>query len=184
MRPFFVSTALSTLLALCATGQTTTAPAPQSTGPVQTSALPAITFGAGTSWARGAANPLLESTNLAIQIKGTNWYSWTTVNTPIAAAPKGSAPLPSTITTGAAFVAAQSASGSVSLLFILQAGLAATQISTTGAFNGNVGAAFRLGKSHAYIMPYAGGASGTGGSLTSFVLQPGVMVLYGFGGKQ
>ena len=180
-KQLFVITALFTLLALCAFGQTATAPAPLST--VQTAALPDITFGAGVNWNRGAVYPLVENTNLALHIKNTNWYSWTTVGTPVAPAPAGAAPLPSTISTGGAYIAAQSASGSVALVLILQGGLAATALATTGTFTGNLGVAFRIKKSNVFLMPFAGGSSSQGGNIGQFVLQPGVMVLYGFGGK-
>jgi len=142
----------------------------------------------GPSWMRGAAYPLSLDTNLAFHFTG-NWYSWTTVSTPIVSAPANGVPAPSTISTGGAYVAAQSSTGSVSLVLIVETGLSTSRATSnvTPALSGNIGVAFRLGKSNAYLMPYAKAAntaaSPTGSSLGTAVFQPGVMLLYGFKGK-
>jgi hypothetical protein len=96
--------------------------------------------------------------------------------------------LVSTITTGGAWIAAQSPSGKVSLIAIVQAGFSTIQSTsaTAPAFTGSMGVAFRLGKKPVYIIPYAkasNASTGTSGALATAVFQPGVMVLYGFGGK-
>jgi hypothetical protein len=137
---------------------------------------------------RGAAYPLSLDTNLAFHLAG-NWYSWTTVSTPVVPTPANGVPVPSTISTGGAYVAAQSSTGSVSLVLIVEAGFFTSQATSnvTPAFTGNIGVAFRLGKSNTYIMPYARAAnaavSSAGSSLATAVFQPGIMFLYGFKGK-
>lgn len=147
-------------------------------------ALPAVTVGAGMSWNRGTTSPLAENTSVALRIKDTSWYSWTMAATALSPPVKGTGPRLSTITTGAAYVAAQSATGRVALVLIVQAGLTATALATSATFNGNVGVAVRLGKNSAFrVMPYAGGQTGGGTPVGAFVMQPGVMLLYGFGGK-
>jgi hypothetical protein len=123
---------------------------------------------------RGAVYPLSLDTNLAVHLTG-NWYSWTTVSTPVAPAPANGIPVPSTIATGGAYIAAQSGTGSVSLVLIVETGFSTSQAASSlaPAFSGNV--------------PYAKAAnaavSSTGGSLATAVFQPGVMLLYGFKGK-
>lgn len=180
---------IGALMALPAVAQTAPAvPAPISNTTVNTAALPSITIGAGPSWTRGSAYPLSADVDVAIHVGSGNWYSWSTVSTPVATVPTGAPPLVSTITTGGAWVAAQNTSGSVSLITIVQAGFSTVQATSTTApaFTGSIGVAFRLGKSHTYIMPYAkaGNAStGTSGALATAVFQPGVMLLFGFGGK-
>jgi hypothetical protein len=137
---------------------------------------------------RGAAYPLSLDTNLAFHLAG-NWYSWTTVSTPVVPAPANGVPVRSTVSTGGAYVAAQSRTGSVSLVLIVETGLSTSQAasSVAPAFSGSFGVAFRLGQSNTYIMPYArasnAAVSSTGSSLAAAVFQPGVMLLYGFKGK-
>jgi hypothetical protein len=159
---------------------------PASAGP----ALPTTLAGAGFSWQRGAAYPLQENTIYAKDFTttannqkiATPWFLWVIASTPITPTPTGSQPTPSTISAGASYVAAQSASGSVLLVLTATGGLSATQASAGGTFNGNVGVAFRLGRTHWYAMPYVGGSSLVGGvSSGSFVAQPGVAFLYGWG---
>ena len=168
------------LLAYAARAQTVT--------PAVSPPLPGLTVGAGPSWMRGAAYPLSLDTNLAFHLMG-NWYSWTTVRTPVVPTPSNGVPVPSTISTGGAYVAAQSKTGSVSLVLIVETGFSTTQATSnvTPAFSGNIGVAFRLGQSNTYIMPYARAANAavnsSGSSLATAVFQPGVMFLYGFKGK-
>lgn len=168
-------------------GQTAT-PLPTSNTTVNGAALPSITIGAGPSWTRGSTYPLSADVNVAMHIGTGNWYSWSTVSTPVATVPAGSPPLASTITTGGAWVAAQSSSGSISLITIVQAGFSTVQATSTTApaFTGSIGVAIRLGKKPIYLFPYAkasNAATGTGGALATAVFQPGLMLLYGFGGK-
>lgn len=163
-------------------GQTLATPPPTT---VNTASLPSLTIGGGPSWTRGSAYAANADVDIAIRVGTSNWYSWSTVSTPVTAQPVGVTPLVSTITTGAAWVAAQSASGAVSLITIVQAGLSASATASL-AFTGSVGVAFRVGKKPIYIMPYAkasNASTGTNGAFASAVLQPGVMILYGFGGK-
>lgn len=167
-------------------GQTLATPPPTT---VNSAALPSLTIGVGPSWTRGSAYAANADVDIAIRVGTSNWYSWSTVSTPITAAPAGGilpgTPLVSTITTGGAWVAAQSASGAVSLITIVQAGLSASATASV-AFTGSVGVAFRVGKKPIYVMPYAkasNASAGTNGAFASAVLQPGVMILYGFGGK-
>ena len=155
---------------------------------VNSAALPSITMGAGPTWTRGSTYPLSADVDVAIHVGTGNWYSWSTVSTPVATVSAGSAPLASTITTGGAWIAAQSPTGSVSLITIVQAGFSTVQATSTTApaFTGSIGVAFKLGKKPIWIMPYAkasNASTGTGGALATAVFQPGVMVLYGFGGK-
>lgn len=152
------------------------------------STLPSQTIGAGTSWLRGNAYPASGDVNVGLRIGATSFYSWTTISTPIATTPAGSQPLPSSITTGAAWIAAQNATGSVSLVAIAQGGF--TSISSTAgvsaSISGSFGVAFRPWKAHVWIFPYvkaANPATGVGGAVATAILQPGVMLLYGFGGK-
>lgn len=176
------------LLAYWAWAQTATPATPEPSASAASPPLPGLTFGVGPSWMRGAAYPLSLDTNLAFHLAG-NWYSWTTVSTPVAPTPANGIPVPSTIATGGAYIAAQSGTGSVSLVLIVETGFSTSQAASSlaPAFSGNVGVAFRLGKSNTYIMPYAKAAnaavSSTGGSLATAVFQPGVMLLYGFKGK-
>jgi hypothetical protein len=77
----------------------------------------------------------------------------------------------------------------VSLIFIVQAGFSTLEATSTiaPAFTGTLGVAFRLGKSNVYVMPYAKASnattSATSGALATAVFQPGVQIMYGFGGK-
>jgi hypothetical protein len=165
-----------------------TVPTPTVNTTVNSAALPSITMGAGPSWTRGAANPFALDVDVALHIGSGNWYSWSTVSTPIAWPNTSGSPQVSTITTGGAWVAAQNTSGLVSLITIVQAGFTTVQATSTTApaFTGSIGVALRLGKTHAYLMPYAKASNpqtGTNGSLATAIFQPGMMVLYGFGGK-
>jgi len=70
---------------------------------------------------------------------------------------------------------------------IVRAGLTSVQATgaTAPAFTGSLGVAIRVRKSNFYVMPFALASNpqkGTDGSLVSAILQPGVMLLYGFSG--
>ena len=182
MKNAFKLVSIGVLLAMLAVAQTT----PATT--VNTAALPSMTVGGGPTWTRGSAYPLSADVDVAVHVGG-NWYSWSTVSTPVATVPANAPPLVSTITTGGAWIAAQSQSGSISLITIVQAGFSTIQATSTTApaFTGSIGVVFRLRKTHAYIMPYAKASNastgGASGALATAVFQPGVMLLYGFGGK-
>lgn len=157
--------------------------------PTVAAQLPSTAVGAGTSWQRGATYPASGDFTFAQRIGASNWYSWTTGSTPVATVPKGSAPLATTFTTGGAWIAAQSTSGFVALLTIVQVGFSTVQATSTTApvFSGSLALAIRPWASkRVWIVPYAriaNPAAGTGGALASGILQPGLQVVYGFGGK-
>ena len=176
------------LLAFAGMAQTTTpttdpaAPAAVTAPADSAVAGPSMLVGDGVQWQRGAAYPLVNNTHFAKHISGTSWYSWTTVSTPFTKSPAGSPPVSSSLSTGGAYVAAQSSSGAVSLVLIVQAGFATTAAATSAIFSGNVGLAIRPWKTRdLYLFPFVTGQGSAGGSLTSFILQPGISVLYGFG---
>jgi hypothetical protein len=173
-----------------ATAPTVASPLTQSTSVVigttnvNTSALPGITLGVGGVWNRGQADPFGIDTTLSIRLNAaSNIYSWTDVLTPYNSA-HAPGPIYSTVTTGAAWVVAQNKTGSVSLVLIGQAGFSTSTAGTSPAFTGSVGAAFKLGKSNTYVFPYFKAAAptlGASGAVASFIMQPGVQFLYGFG---
>jgi hypothetical protein len=149
------------------------------------STLPSILVGGGTSWTRGQAYPYSAVIHFAMRVGTSNWYSWSEISTPVASVPAGAAPLPSTLTTGGAWVAAQSAGGRISLVVIGTVGMSAASASTpTGpAFTGSFGIPIRLHKDgNVYLMLYfkAAGATagGANGAAATFTLQPGISLLY------
>ena len=150
--------------------------------------LPDYAVGVGVSWNRGASYPLSVDTNIAVHLGTSNWYSWTTISTPVAATATGQ-PIPSTITTGGTYVAARSASGSVSLLLNFQGGFATVQPSgISPSFAGDIGMAIKPWTTrNLYILPYAKVQNASVGSSTgafaTAVFQPGILLFYGFGGK-
>ena len=167
--------------------QTVTSAAALATTTVNTSALPGITLGVGPAWNRGNTNAVAVDTTLAIRLSATsNVYSWTDITTPVVS-PKATTtggPVLSTVTTGAAWVVAQNTTGSVSLILIGQAGFSTSTVGTSPAFTGSVAAAFKLGKSNVYALPYFKAGSptlGTSGTVAAFVMQPGVQLMYGWG---
>jgi len=169
---------LSLLLACSAWAQATTTD----------TTLPSMTVGIGPSWTRGDIHAASADVDVALRLGSSNVFSWSTVSTPVATVPKGAQPLASTITTGFAYVAARSTSGSVSLLTIVQAGFNSVQATgtTSPAFTGSAGLAIRMGRTNLYVMPYMKASNpqrGTDGALVSATLQPGFMLIYGFGGK-
>jgi hypothetical protein len=184
----FIRLSLALAFAVLASGQTTVTPVVAQAA-VAVASLPAYTVGAGPSWTRGGSSPYSFDTTVGIHIGQSQWYSWTDISTPIATSAPGSLPVASTITTGGAWVPIQSPTGSVSLIFIVQAGFSTLEATSTiaPAFTGTLGVAFRLGKSHVYVMPYAKASnattSATSGALATAVFQPGVQIMYGFGGK-
>lgn len=170
-------------LAISASAQTVTPPA---SSPA-VSNLPQYTVGVGPVWTRGASTPYGIDFTVGVRIGSSQWYSWTTVSTPInLPLVANSGPTVSTITTGGAWVPIQNVSGSVSLIFIVQAGFtAATAASSTApAFTGTGAVAFRL-RPNLYLMPYAKAAnastSATSGALATAVFQPGAQIVYSFG---
>ena len=177
------------LLLVCASfAQTVAPPVPVATtattappNNVDTSALPNYMAGTGIGWNRYAAQPYSSLTSFAIRIGSSNVYSWSTIDTPIAATPAGGTPLPSSVRTGAAYVAAQSASGSVFLVLIGDLGLTATPSATAAGYSAGLGVAWRPKKTWpVYVMPLYRliGASNAG-----VYTVPEVQVWYSFGGK-
>jgi hypothetical protein len=155
---------------------------------VNTDALPAMTVGIGPSWTRGDVHAASADVDVAFRLGNTNAYSWSTISTPVATVPAGSQPLASTVTTGAGYVIAQSAGGAVSFVAIGQAGINQVQATSTTslAVTGSAALALRLGKTNLYVMPYMKASNpqkGTDGALVSAILQPGIMLVYGFGRK-
>ncbi len=153
--------------------------------------LPPSVVGTGVSWDRGQAYPLEEKTLYGHEFfttdpatgkkVPTSWYVWTQASTPIAPSPAGN-PVPSTLSAGVTYVAAQSASGSVLVLLTGMGGLSASQTTAGGQFNGNIALAFRLGKSNWYLAPGIAGSTLAGGSASgTFVAAPGIFLLYGLG---
>lgn len=194
MKKISLITVLFACYCLTAAAQTVTPVTPAT--PAAPLIGPSMLVSEGVQWQRGATYPLVDQTSFAKQISGTSWYSWTTVTTPFTSAAAGSPPVASSLSTGGAYVAAQSATGSVSLVMIAQAGFASTGATTTASnvgvattsttsavFTGNVGVAIVPFKSHPNfaIFPYCAGQGAVGGSMTSFILQPGISVMYGFG---
>jgi hypothetical protein len=166
------------LLAQFAIAQTPPTPTP----PVST--LPSILVGGGTSWTRGQAYPYSAVTHIAIHVGTGSFYSWSEISTPIATVPKGSPPLASALTTGMAWVAAQSPGGRMSLVFILNAGVSTAQATITPAFSGSFAVPIRIRKSNVYVVPYFkasnAAAGGVNGAVATFTMQPGLSILYGF----
>ena len=156
---------------------------------VNTAALPGITVGVGPAWNRGAANPYAVDITIGIRLGATsNLFSWTDITTSIVTAGSQSAPVLSSVTTGIAYVLAQNKSGSISLLGIGQTrGLPTATSNASGlspSFTGSLAAAFKLGKSPVYVIPYfkAGNASlGSNGSVANFLIEPGIQVVVGLG---
>ena len=181
MKRTLTTAMLALCLCLMAPAQTVT-PA-STTTPAAPLIGPSMLVSEGVQWQRGATYPLVNQTSFAKQISGTSWYSWTTVTTPFTSSPAGSPPVASSLSTGGAYVVTQSASGAVSLVTIVQAGFANTPTATSAVFTGNVGVAIIPFKAYPNlaIFPYCAGQGATGGSMTSFVLQPGISIMYGFG---
>jgi hypothetical protein len=169
------------VLAIRARAQTVTISAPAIPN------LPQYTVGIGPSWTRGANTPYGIDFTVGVRIAQTQWYSWTTVSTPVNLPPVTNAtPAVSTIMTGGAWVPIQNSSGSVSLIFIVQAGFSAANAASSAApaFTGTGAVAFRL-RPNLYLMPYAKAAnastSATSGALATAVFQPGAQIVYSFG---
>ena len=178
---------LAVLLVAAASAQVAV-PLPTSNATVDPSALPSTTVGVGGSWTRGDANAVSSDVNVGLHIGTGNWYSWSTISTPVAHVAAGSPALVSTFQTGGAYVAAQSASKRVSLVTIVQFGFTSVQGSSTvaPAFSGSLATPIKLWATRWYFTPYlkVGNATLTSaGSVASGILQPGAMFIYGFGGK-
>lgn len=177
---------LSVIILLCALAFAAGA---QIATPVAVSNLPAYTVGVGPAWTRGNASPYSVDVTVGVHIGQSQWYSWTDINTPVATSSTNSLPVASAITTGGAWVAYQSPTGAVSLIFIVQAGFSTPEATSTMApsFSGSLCLAARIGKTHLYAMPCATAAnattSSTSGSLATAVFQPRLQLLYTFGGK-
>jgi hypothetical protein len=178
-------TLCSVITSLCLVGISSQAQTPASAATA--SSLPSYAVGAGPSWTRGGSSQYSFDTVVGVHIGQTQWYSWTDIATPVSfPVVKGGPPAVSTITTGGAWIPIQSSAGAVSLIFIIQTGFSAIQATSTvsPAFTGSIAAAFRLGKSHLYVMPFAKASnattSSTSGALATAVFQPGIQIVYGF----
>lgn len=182
MKRLFILLVISALAAFGQTAPVVMAP----TSTVNAAALPSYTIGFGPSWDRGAAYPYSADVTLALHVGQSQWYSWSTVSTPIAPANTSTGPIASTITTGGAWIPVQSATGSISLVTIVQAGFSTVQANSTvaPAFTGSVGLAIHVGTGGWYLFPYAkagnASTSSTSGALATVVLQPGLQFMYGF----
>jgi len=150
---------------------------PQTPPTVNPSALPSYMVGTGVEWNRYAAYPFGNVTSLAVRLGTSNLYSWSTADTPITAT---TPPQASALRTGAAYIAAQSPTGSVFLVLLGQAGLATTGNTTAAAFSGGVAVAIRVKKTHWYLMPCF---RATGTSTTSTQPVPEIQAWYSFGGQ-
>jgi hypothetical protein len=156
--------------------------------PAVSRTLPSKLVGCGVSWNRGASYPLTMDCQYAMHIGSGNWYSWSSIDTPIATQPAGAPPLLSTLTTGGAYVLGQSASGRIGVVAIVQMGFSIAQTTSTAApaFTGTAGIPFRPLKSqpNLYIMPYVKAASAStstnSSGLATAVLQPGITMMYAF----
>lgn len=150
---------------------------------------PDVLVGIGPTWMRGAANPYDLDLNVALRLGQSNFYSYWTVSTPIITVPKTSQPAVSSVTTGGAYIAKQSKSKAVSLIFLGQGGVTANQVTGTIAptFTGSFGVSFRIGKLPLFVMPFAKAASAptptNSSGFATVVFQPGVQLFYGFGGQ-
>ena len=180
---------LAFVVSCCAFAQvsaplSTTTPAQIQTTTVNTSALPGITVGVGGAWNRGQADPLAVDVTLGIRFSPTsNVYSWTDFSTPYAPGNKAG-PVVTTATTGLGYVLAQSKKSTASLMAIVQTGITATTTGVSPTFTGTMAAPFKLPGANVWVMPYFKAGSptlGTNGAVASFVMQPGVQILYGFG---
>jgi len=165
-----LKTFILSLVSLCAFGQTGN--------------LADYMIGTGPSWIRAASYPLNDDTSFALRLGSSSWYSWTDIVTPIARNPNSAAPLPSTITTGATFVAACNPAKSVCLLVNAAGGVSAAAggAAAAPAFTGGVGVDFRIGNVH--IIPQAKASNAayslTSGALATAVFSPSLLVAYGF----
>lgn len=146
---------------------------------VPTSNLPDYLIGTGVAWNRGTAYPLSNVTTIGVRIGASNIFSWSTLDTPVAPTPTG-APVPSSVRTGAAFVAAQTATGSAFLFFLGDIGLSTTPSASAAGYSAGAGVAIRIKRTHWYVMPLYR-LVGTVGSATTAV--PEVMAAYTFGGN-
>ena len=150
--------------------------------------LPPYVLGAGISWDRGANSQLAADITLAVLLKGTSFYWWSDISTPLAKGMNGQ-PVPSTITTGGAWVA--TSNSRIALVVIIMGGfsIATSQSPSAGistvapAFSGSIGVPIKIAGNWA-VMPYikalATSATSTTAAGVSTVIQPGVQVQYNF----
>jgi hypothetical protein len=147
--------------------------------------MPNSMIGTGVSWLRGATYPLNNETTFEKQLGASNWFAAADVVTPIIKAPIGAPPVPSTITAGADYAVACSASKSVCLLLTALGGVAAASggVGAGPAFTGALKIWFRIGP--VFIIPQAkvsnAAYSPTSGALATAVFSPAIQIMYGFG---
>lgn|GEM_PF-4758905 len=150
--------------------------------------LPDITIGIGPSWRRGDAHAISADVNLAERLGTSNIFHWSTLSTPVARVAAGSPALPSTITTGLAYVIAGSANGALSVLLIGQGGRDQLPTGATSlALTGSIGVPIRIPHTkNLYFMPYVRASkptAGVDGALVSTIVQPAFMLIYGLNRK-
>ena len=150
--------------------------------------LPPYVLGAGASWERGSTSQLAVDITLAVLLKGTSFFWWSDIATPLAKGINGQ-PVPSTITTGGAWVA--TSNSRIALVVIIMGGFsiaAPAQSSAVGstvapAFSGSIGVPIKITGNWA-VMPYikalATSATSTTPAGVSTVIQPGLQVQYNF----
>lgn len=153
------------------------------TATTASTALPGQVVGTGTSWLRGNAYPLTGDVTIGLRVGTTNFFSWTNISTPLATTPPGSAPTPSSITTGAAWLVAQSSSGKIGLLAIAQGGF--TSVSSVAGVSAQITGSFAVpikpcANKQLYIML---GVKLANQTASTAVVQPFVSILYGFNPK-
>jgi hypothetical protein len=190
---------LTLALTLAAVSALAQAPAPQlPVSNVSTASLPPYLVGTGVEWDRAASVPLSNVTSLAVQLgSGSSWYWWNTFSTPLAGAQLAAngtkTYLPTSIRTGMAYVAAQSASGKAFLGFLVDGGFANTQSAPPSganalAYSTGVFLAFQPAP-HLFLMPILR-ATGTTlpasvtGTNSSLQMGPEFMAFYSFGGSR
>ena len=143
--------------------------------------LPGTVVSGGMEWDRyAAAGHFSANVSASFQVGKTNWYSYSTVTTPVAKTPEGQNPQTSSIRSGFFYVVTQS--GGVSFAALAQAGVSVAQGTSTQAnISGGVAVPIRLGKTNLYAIPllrFVSPQTGTGVQVV-----PEIQIGYGFGGK-
>ena len=167
---------LATALCLCA--QTTAAP-PAAT--IQN--LPTTLVGLGGEWNRYALGTARFDADVsaAFQIGKTNWYSYTTISTPLEKTPAGQSPSTSSVRSGFFYVINCNSTASVCMIALGQAGInVGSGTTATASITGGMGVPFRIGKSNIYITPLLRFEPPVSNSGVDVV--PEIWVSYGFGG--
>lgn len=156
-------------------------PVPAPTAPA--SSLPGVILGGGESWTRGSAYRYSTDFTVALHVGSGNWYSWSDISTPVVTS-HVSSPVVSSISTGGAWVASQSAGGRLSLIAIMQLGFSTVQATSTTApsLSGSLGLAVRPRKSSNFWILFYAKAQNPNAATNAMVFQPGIQLLYSLGG--